>query len=285
MTKSSPRTGVHLGLAEGYEKALAYAQQLGCTTAQIFTHSPRGFSFKPLDEEKLQVLNDGWKQHKIGPIYSHCNYLINLGSSDNRIFYGSVSTVKKELQYARAFGCDYFVLHVGKHKDTTLEIGMTQVAKGINACKSEILTTKVTVLLETVAGQGTEIGRTFEELATLLAMIDKELQPLIGVAVDTCHIFAAGYDIRKDSAAVIANLDKAIGIDRVKLIHVNDSKGECGDHLDRHEHVGKGLIGAAGLAAFLNHPKIRDIPMVLETPIDDNGDQASDLAALKTILQ
>jgi deoxyribonuclease-4 len=279
-------TGIHLGLGQGYEKALAYARELHITTAQIFTHSPRSFQFKELDENALRALRHGWEELRISPVISHCNYLINLGSPDNKTFYGSVATMKKELAYAKAFGCTYFVLHVGKHKDATLEAGMAQVVKGITLCEEDIKQTGVIVLLETVAGQGTEIGRTFDELGKLIAMIPASLREHIGVCVDTCHIFAAGYDIRtaKGVEDAIGKMDRAFGISRVKVIHVNDSKGDCGDHLDRHEHIGQGMIGADGLRAFLTHPRIRELPMILETPIDDAGDQASDLQALRALL-
>ena len=280
------RTGFHLGLAEGYDKSLAYAAKCGIKTAQIFTHSPRSFSFKELDHEALKKLNAGWKQYDIHPIYSHCNYLINLGSSDNRIFHGSLNTCKKELEYARAFGCDFFVLHVGKYKDTTLNIGMQQVAKALNKLKEDIRKHNVMILLETVAGAGTEIGAKFEELNDLLNLIDEDVLDMIGIAVDTCHIFAAGYDIRTKEGvdATIKTMDSTFGVARIRLIHVNDSKGELGGHLDRHEHVGKGNIGAEGLKAFLSHPKIKDIPMILETPVDEPTDQAADLEALNALL-
>jgi deoxyribonuclease-4 len=272
-------TGFHLNLGGGYDKALDYAKRAGCKTVQIFTHNPRGFGFKELDMQAQAELLAGWKRLDIHPIYSHCNYLINLGSSENRIFHASVSTVKTELEYCRAFGCDYFVLHVGKFKDGTLEQGMAQIAKGLNSSKKEIIANNVTILLETVAGQGTEIGRTFEELNTLIAMFDKEIQPYIGVCVDTCHIFAAGYDIRTKAGVdkTIANIEATFGVKRIKLIHVNDSKGDLGDHLDRHERPGQGKIGAAGLKAFLTHPKIKDIPMVLESPWETQDDQMEDL--------
>jgi deoxyribonuclease IV len=280
------RTGIHLGLGTGHDKAIAYAKRIGCRTVQIFTHSPRSFQFKPLDEAVCKNLRDHWKNHDINPVYSHCNYLINLGSQDSKLFYASLSTVKKELEYCRAFGCDYFVLHVGKHKEGTLEQGMQQVAKGLNKLGPELEKYKVMILLETVAGQGTEIGAKFEELNTLLEMLDQDIQPHVGVAIDTCHIFAAGYDIRtKEGVDVtIKTIESTFGFARVKLIHVNDSKGDLGDHLDRHEHVGKGKIGSAGLKLFLNHPKVKNIPMVLETPVDDADDQEKDLIALNKLL-
>jgi deoxyribonuclease-4 len=282
-----PRTGIHLGLGGGHDKAVDYAKRIGCQAVQIFTHSPRSFQFKPLDEAVCKNLRDHWKSKDIHPIYSHCNYLINLGSLDNKMFYGSLSTIKKELEYARAFGCDYFVLHVGKHKEGTLEQGMQQVAKGLNKLRPELEKYKVMILLETVAGQGTEIGAKFEELNALLELLDKDIRPHVGVAIDTCHIFAAGYDLRTKQAVekTIKNIESAFGLARVKLIHVNDSKGECGDRLDRHEHVGKGKIGAEGLKMFLNHPKIRGIPMILETPVDEDDDQEKDLVELNKLLK
>jgi deoxyribonuclease IV len=281
------RTGVHLGLATGYTEATNYAGQLGCNCVQIFTHSPRSFSFKELNHEELKKLHSGWKQHRINPVASHCSYLINLASLDNKTFYGSIGTVKKELEYAKAFGCEYFVLHVGKHKDATLRQGMEQIAKAFEKLKEDIIKNSVMVLFETVAGQGTEIGMKFEELNELMEMIDKDLSPHIGVCVDTCHIFAAGYDIRTKEGveATLKAMEKTFGIRKVKLIHVNDSKGELGDRLDRHEHIGLGHIGYDGLKAFLTHPKIRDIPMVLETPIDEQGDQKDDLEKLNSMFR
>lgn len=277
-------TGFHLSMGGGQEKAVIYASEAGCSTVQIFTHSPRSFSFTPLDAQKTAKLVGLWKSNSIGPIYSHCNYLINLASPDSKQFYGSVSTVKKELEYARAFGCDYFVLHVGKHKESGSQAGMERIAKGINSIKDTIKATKVMILLETVAGQGTEIGAKFEELSALIDMFDKDIQEYIGVCVDTCHIFAAGYDIRTKESVdeVIKDIEATFGAKRIRLIHVNDSKGELGDNLDRHEHLGQGKIGLPGLKAFLTHPKIRGIPMVLETPVDDKGDQIADLKILNS---
>lgn len=278
--------GVHLGLGEGDEKALAHAKALGCTAVQIFTHSPRSFQFKPIDEHRLSILRESWKSAGISLVVSHCCYLINLGSSDNKAFHGSVATVRKELEYAQAFGCSYFVLHVGKYTTTDQETGMRQVAKGINAVADTLQSTQVMLLLETVAGQGTEIGVLFEDLKKLLDMLDPTARKRVGVCVDTCHIFAAGYDIRakKDADAVVKKMEETFGIDLVKVIHVNDSKFGLGERKDRHEHLGKGMIGANGLTAFLKHPKLSAIPVILETPIDDDGDQFTDMGVLKKIL-
>ena len=281
------RIGVHLGLGAGHERALAHAQRLGCGTVQIFTHSPQSFRFVPIDERRAASLREGWERLGIRPVVSHCCYLINLGSPDNRAFYGSVSTARKELEYAKAFGCSYFVLHVGKHLGAGKEAGLRQVARGLGKLKETIVETGVTVLLETVAGQGTEIGATFDELHKIIMMVDEEVRPRIGVAVDTCHIFAAGYDIGtpEGADAVVCEMERTFGIDRVKVIHVNDSKFGVGERKDRHEHLGKGRIGIDGLRAFLKHPKMRRVPMILETPVDEDGDQETDLRALRAMLR
>lgn len=278
--------GVHLGLGEGDAKALAHAKRLGCTAVQVFTHSPRSFQFKPLDEARLSALRAGWSEVGIGVVVSHCCYLINLGSSDSKAFHGSLAVVRKELEYAAAFGCAYFVLHVGKYTTTDHETGMRQVAKGLNRLADTLSKTGVTLLLETVAGQGTEIGDTFEGLAQLLSMLDPPVREHVGVCVDTCHIFAAGYDIRtpKGAEEVVRKMDAAFGVAAVKVIHVNDSKGDLASRLDRHENLGKGNIGLDGLRAFVTHPKLKDLPLILETPFEKPEEQATDMGILRRLV-
>lgn len=281
-TKQQTLLGIHLSIGSKLE-GIAYAKSLGCTTVQIFTHNPRSFQFAPIDTKKMEQLNLSWKDIGIEKVYSHCNYLINLGTSDEAMWHASLNTAKKELEYAREFGCDYFVLHVGKYKDTSVEIGISQIVKALNRLEPDLKKTKVMLLLETVAGQGTEIGRTFEELNLIFERVDQNVLPYLGVCLDTCHIFAAGYDIRTAAGVekTVANIESTFGVDKIKLIHVNDSKGDLGDNLDRHEHLGLGKIGADGLKKFLTHNKIANIPKVIETPIDDNLGQEDDLKILQ----
>jgi len=155
----------------------------------------------------------------------------------------------------------------------------------ITCAKKEIISSKVTLLFETVAGQGTEIGRDFTDLGKIFPLLDKELNGHVGVCVDTCHIFAAGYDIRtpEKAAAVVAQMDKAFGIDKVKFMHLNDALKEFDSHVDRHQHIGQGFIGAAGFKAFLNHPKIKAIPKILETPVDEERGYEENLAAIRKL--
>jgi deoxyribonuclease-4 len=281
------RRGVHLALGAGYEGALEHARWLGCTTVQVFTHSPRTFAFKPLEPKRQQVLLDGWKRLGISPVVSHASYLINIGAANNKKFYGALSILKNEIVYAKAFGCAYLVLHVGKHTGSGKEQSVQQVAKGIEKLADTLRESEVMLLLEIAAGQGTEIGRTFEELQEVLEKLDAPTSALAGVCLDTCHLFAAGYDIttKEGAESVVRNIERTFGMQRVRIVHVNDSKFGLGERKDRHENVGKGKIGADGLRAFLTHPKIKGLPMILETPFDDQKEQKADLDALNALLR
>lgn len=277
--------GVHLALGAGDEAALEHARWLGCTTVQIFTHSPQTFQFKPLDEKRLSALRDGWKRLGIHPVVSHASYLINIGSLENAKFHGAVGVLRKELEYAVAFGCQYVVLHVGKHTTNAKEESVRQIAHGIEKVGDVLRKGDVMLLLETAAGQGTEIGVTFAELAQVIALLPKDIASHVGVCLDTCHIYAAGYDYTKDTDAVITEFEKTVGLSKLKVIHVNDSKGGLGDRKDRHENLGKGQAGIDGLRSLLTHPKIKKLPMILETPFDDPKEQKADMDALRGILK
>ncbi len=274
------RTGIHLGLGQGYERALAYAKGLGCTTVQVFTHSPRMFSFKPLDEARQGVLRDGWKALGIDPVVSHASYLINIGTTDSRKFHSALAILRNELTYAEAFGCSFVVYHVGKHLQATVEEGIRQVVKGIMRLQETLEETGVMLLLEIAAGQGTEFGRSFEELQQVLDGLPGEYERLVGVCLDTCHLYAGGYDIGKPEE-VLAQIDGTFGMGRVKVVHVNDSKFPLGGRRDRHENLGRGHIGLDGLRAFCSHPRIRDLPLILETPMEG---QEQDLRLLNSFL-
>ncbi len=276
-------TGVHLGLGMGYEEALDYAKNLKCTSVQIFTHSPRMFKFKELDPNRQQVLIEGWEKLGIYPVVSHASYLINIGSTDNKKFYGALGILEKELEYAAAFGCHYLVYHVGKYTGGTPEEGKAQIVKGINKLEKTLKKTGVMLLLENSAGQGTELGRNFTELKEILDAVESSVKPHLGVCLDTCHLFASGYDITKPES-VISEFDELVGLEHLKVIHVNDSKFELGGKKDRHAHLGKGFIGREGLKAFLTHKSIKELPMILETPIDEEGEQADDLRVLREIM-
>jgi deoxyribonuclease IV len=278
--------GIHLSVGQKYDAAVAEAKRLGISCVQLFTHNPRGWQFAPLDEKAVAKFVKDLKALGISPIASHCNYLINLGTKDEEVRANSLACLKKEFEYAHAFGCSNFVLHVGKYKEGTLSDGIKNVAEGINALTDVMKKyPDVTLLLETVAGQGTEIGRDFRTFGEIINLLDTEIRGHVGVCLDTCHIFAAGYDIRtqKRMDAAVKAMDDAFGIGRLRFIHLNDSLKDVGEHRDRHVHIGQGFIGEAGFKTFLNHPVIRPIPKVLETPVDDEKGYEENLAVVRRL--
>ncbi len=279
--------GIHLSVGQKYDKAVAEAKALGITCCQLFTHNPRGWQFAPLDEAAVRKFREDLKKAGVSPVASHCNYLINLGTRDAEIRAKSIACLRKEFAYAAAFGCEHFVLHVGKHKEESLEQGIRNVADGINAVKEEMLAHDVMLLLETVAGQGTEIGRDLATLGRIIALLDPAIRPKVGVCVDTCHVFAAGYELRSEEKvdALVREMEKAFGIDKVRFIHLNDSLKDVGQHRDRHVHIGDGFIGAKGFKAFLNHPKLAPVPKILETPVDEEKGYEEDLAMVRKLQQ
>lgn len=263
------KLGVHIAIGKGYEQALADAKELGISCCQIFTHNPRGWSFAPLKEKEVADFAQKLQERGISPVVSHCNYLINLGSQDKEQRKKSLECLRKEFQYAKAFGCSYFVLHVGKYTKGTLQTGIELVAEGINEIKEEILDSGVELLLETVAGAGTEIGKDFRTLGEILGRLDPEIRDKTGICVDTCHIFAAGYDFTNIDK-LVKDMDEGFDISNVKVLHLNDSKFPCGEHKDRHEHIGEGHIGREGFQRILQHKAFRSLPKILETPVDED---------------
>jgi len=276
--------GVHLALGGGDDKALAHAEWLGCSAVQIFTHSPQSFQFKPVDEPRLTQLRAGWKRLGIQTVVSHASYLINIAATENAKFHGAVAILRKELEYAAHYGCHYVVLHIGKHTTSTKEEGIAQVIKGIEKVADIFTTHDIMLLLEGAAGQGTEIGAVFAEIDAVIKGLSKETATHVGVCLDTCHLYASGHDIATQPKKIVQEIEKTFGIARVKVIHVNDSKFALGERKDRHEKLGQGHIGSDGLRAFLTQPDIKKLPMILETPFDDQKEQMADMDALRNIL-
>ncbi len=276
--------GIHLGVSHPAETEAVVAEfKLG--TVQFFTHNPRGWGFAPLDTRRLEQLRNVWQAHGVAPLVSHCNYLINLGTRSSPVREKSIACLQQELAYAAAFGCHFFVLHVGKYKEEGLAQGIRNVIDGLNAVKEAILKHQVMILLETVAGQGTEIGRNFRDLGAILKGVDEALKPFLGVCLDTCHVFAAGYDLRTPEKVqfLVDEFEREIGWDRLKVVHLNDSRKGLGEHVDRHAHIGLGAIGEAGFTAFLNHPRIAPLPKILETPVDEERGYAENLAVVRRL--
>lgn len=275
------KLGAHMFITGGIHKVIEYGEELGCESIQIFTKSNRSWNAKALTEDAIDAFLVKNSETKIAPIFAHNTYLINLCATDKTTFEKSYDGMLMELQRAEQLELPYTVLHPGSHLGAGEAQGLQKIAETLNQLFSETEGFKVKVLLETTAGQGTNLGYTFEQLATLIKLIS--YPDRVGTCFDTCHAFAAGYDFRTEKGyeTVIDSFDNIVGLDNLFVFHLNDSKNDCGSRVDRHEHIGKGVIGTDGFKFFLNDKRFKDHPGVLETP--KGKDYAEDKQNLKIL--
>jgi len=278
------KIGVHISIAGSIDKAVDRALEKKCDTFQIFTRNPRGWKFKPLDQAKAQEFLTKLEASGIDPAVSHMPYLPNLASQNDATFSKSVEVLATELDRARELGLRFVVTHLGSHVGAGKEAGFKQL---IRACNSALSNSQndVTLLLENTAGTKNSTGGTFEDIGEIIDGIDQRNR--VGVCFDTCHGFAAGYDVRTSSGLdeTLKQLDTVIGLSRLKLVHLNDSAGKLGSHLDRHEHIGLGHIGSQGFKVVLHNELIRSLPLILETPIDTRRDDEENLRRVRRLSQ
>jgi deoxyribonuclease-4 len=236
----------------------------------------------PADCERLAKTRE---RLDLAPLAIHTNYLVNLAAFDSEIRAKSIVSFRGELERAKTIGAEYLVLHPGNFKGQTLEEGLASFARGLAECAEGFSAPGLTVLLENTVGSGNQMGQRFEELRTIRDLAARETELAIGYCLDTCHLFAAGFNIA-DAAGLHETLeaaDETLGLDLVKVIHTNDSKGALGSHLDRHENIGKGQIGEEGFRHILRHPKLREKPFILETPMESDEDAIRDLETLRRL--
>ena len=250
---------------------------------QIFSRSPRGWAAPDLDKNEVRRFEALRKKADIWPLAVHASYLINLATQDLVLSRRSSDAVIAELRRANTLGADYLVVHVGSTKGESIRAGIDQVIRSLKRVLKTHVSSKTTILLENTAGEHGDVGSRIEELGMILDALNGEGS--VGVCLDTCHLFAAGYDIRTKAGVdrVARSIHKLIGADRIKLIHANDSKKGLGCRVDRHQHIGKGGIGLAGFRAWVNHPLFRNIPMILETPKENLESDPNNLETLRNL--
>lgn len=259
--------GSHISSAKGYEAMGKQALKLGAGTFAFFTRNPRGGSAKAIDPADVERFQGIARENEFGKIVAHAPYTLNACSdkADTRRFAGE--TFRDDLKRMEYTPGNYYNFHPGSHVGQGAEEGIRLINEMLNASLSRDMTT--TVLLETMAGKGSEVGRSFEELKEILDRT--ELSEKLGVCLDTCHVWDAGYDIVGDLDGILTEFDKVIGLNRLKAIHLNDSLNDRGSHKDRHARIGEGHIGWEAFTRIINHPALRDLPFILETPNDDAG--------------
>lgn len=273
----SIRVGFHVSIAGGISNSIDNAKKIGCTAFQIFSRNPRGWTAKPLALDDIKLFQQKLKASGIGKssVIVHMPYLPNLSGLEGESYKKSIETLAEEMQRCSMLSIPYLVIHLGSHMGKGSKSGIDQLINAINTArdKSKTQNSEPVVLLENNSGQKNSVGRSFEELRQILDSLGSKGY---GVCLDSCHLFASGYDLRTKENVydTIDHFEKVVGIKQLEVIHLNDSKGELGSNLDRHQHIGLGAIGTEGLASFINHKAVRDLPIIMETPIDETrGDK------------
>lgn len=259
--------GCHLSSSKGYEAMARTAQDIGANTFAFFTRNPRGGATKAIDPEDIKRFESACEEIGMGTIVAHGSYTINPCSAKESVREFAREALDDDLARMECTPGQYFNMHPGSHTGQGVEVGIEQIAETLNQVITAGQTT--TLLLETMAGKGSEVGSTFEELAAIRERMDHPEK--VGVCLDTCHVWDAGYDIKDDLDGVLDEFDKLIGIDHLKALHVNDSLNVCGAHKDRHARIGEGEIGADALVRVVKHPALQGLPCILETPNELDG--------------
>ncbi len=278
--------GSHMSASGGVDKALARGEAIPVDSLQLFSKNERQWIAKPLDPDVVDRFHAEVERTGITKLVVHDSYLINLASPKSDILEKSLPAFTDELQRCDALGVPQLVTHPGAHTGSGVEAGIARFAQSLNEIFDAMPNNPTLTLLETTAGQGTTLGRSFEEIAAIIDLVEDKAR--VGVCLDTCHIFAAGYDYRTPElyAATMAQFDAAIGLERLKVIHLNDSKNPLGSNKDRHDHIGAGEIGLEGFRQFVNDPRLAGLPGILETEKDDAGENdRRNLATLRSLIE
>lgn len=278
--------GFHTSIAGGLHRSVDRIVELGCSAMQIFARNPRSWRFTPVGKEEVALFRSKREESGINPVAVHTTYLINLSSPDDDIFEKSLGLFKSELALAEALGADYLVTHLGSSRGAGGEFALRRVKYAMTEVKKEGLAKATTILAENSAGSGESFGSDLSDIGAVLDHADS-IGLKNGLCFDTCHGFAAGYPMRTraEVKALAPRIEREAGLGRLKLLHLNDSKGGFNSRVDRHEDIGKGRIGPAGLEAVLKDPVFSRLPIIMETPRKDKSDDLRNLKALIRFLK
>ena len=279
-----PYFGVHQSISAGFDAAVYDASAMGFDCVQIFSGNSNRWSNKPIEADAARKFQEALEKTRQFDALIHDSYLINLASPDEELLEKSIARFTEELERAQTLGISRVVMHPGAAKDDARERAIERVARSFDRIFASLPDNDVKVLIETTAGQGSYLGGSFEEIAAIIALCDAKER--LGVCLDTCHVFAAGYDLRDRASydATFARFDEALGLERLEALHLNDSLKPLGSRVDRHEHIGRGALGLEAFAMIVNDERLADKPMYLETPKKETDDgRPWDVVNLQTL--
>jgi len=278
-----PQVGVHVSISGSIDLAFDRALEIGATTFQMFTRNPNQWKFKPILKESAEAFRQKRKRSGIKEVVAHMPYLPNLASSDRAIQRASRASLSEEVLRCDLLEIDYLVVHLGSHMGAGVMQGVKNISGAVNGAISRS-SGKTMVLLENMAGQRNSVGSRFEEIKLILDKVKNERR--VGVCFDTCHAFASGFDLTGSDAVnnTMSIFDGCVGYDRLKVVHLNDSKGSLGSNLDRHEDIGRGRIGSKGMKAILHYKAMTERLLILETPFEDTASMRKSLAAVRRLI-
>jgi deoxyribonuclease-4 len=274
--------GAHMSIAKGLHLSFQRGSDIGCRTMQIFTKNASQWRERVVTDEEVHLFKEAQEETGIRPVVAHDSYLINLASPDETMRRKSIEAFIGELERAERLGLTHLVTHPGSHGGAGREDGIKRFAQSVNMVHRRLEGYRVKIAFETTAGQGSSLGYRFEHIGNIMEMIEDRTR--CAVCLDTAHIFAAGYDIRSREGLenTLEEFDELIGLDKLEVIHINDSKKELGSRVDRHQHIGEGFLGLETFRNILHHPALKGLPFILETPMKDGG-HAKNLQTLRRL--
>ncbi|RPJ11600.1 MAG: deoxyribonuclease IV [Deltaproteobacteria bacterium] len=277
------RFGFHISIAGGFSKVAERARIRGCETIQFFSRNPRGWKYGSLDEEDVRAYRKSIKAFGLFPVFLHLPYLPNIASRESKFYRRSIDSIVPGLERAEMLGAQYLIIHIGHRMEASEAAAVEAVCDGLNQA-FERAKNKVMLLLENTAGQGSEIGYSFEQIKEILDGVEQKKR--MGVCLDTAHTFEAGYDLstRDGIDRTLELFDKAIGLKRLYLLHMNDSKTSLGSRRDRHWHIGEGHIGLEGFRHIVNHPLLLHLPGIMETPRSDTVEDLKNMKVIRSLV-
>ena len=278
------RFGFHISIAGGFSRVAERAELRGCETIQLFSRNPRGWKYSPLGEKNIEEFRSSIKSSGLFPVFLHLPYLPNLAYQQSKFYSRSINAVATDLERAEQLGAQYLIIHIGHRMESSEDEAIEAVSQGINQAFEKVKN-PVILLMENTAGQGTEIGYNFDQIKRIIENVHDHQR--MGVCLDTAHSFEAGYDLsNKDGLErTLETFDQTIGLKRLRLLHLNDSKTPLGSRKDRHWHIGEGYIGLEGFRNLINHPLLRHLPGIMETPRKDTVEDLQNMEVIRSLVE